>query len=289
LADLTSGDRIGVYEIRALIGRGGMGEVYRAHDPRLRRDVAIKILPPSFATDPDRLARFEREARALAALTHPNIAAIYGVEDSALILELVEGETLAEHLQRGPLAAREAAAIARQIAEALEAAHEAFIVHRDLKPANIKITPTGTVKILDFGIAKIAAAHDAETMAATEAGMVIGTAAYMSPEQARGQAVDKRSDVWSFGCVLYELLTGKPAFAKATPTDTLAAVLEHDPDWSAIPTRTPQSIVALLRRCLIKDARNRLRDIGEARIALANDREEPAPSAARRPFASLVA
>ena len=259
-----------------------MGEVYRAHDSRLRRDVAIKILPDAVRNDPDRLSRFEQEARALAALSHPNIAAIYGVEDRALVLELVEGETLDERLQRGPPTNDEAVSIARQIAEGLEAAHEAGIVHRDLKPANIKITQAGLVKLLDFGIAKVSATHADETRAATEAGMVIGTTAYMSPEQARGQPVDKRSDIWSYGCVLFELLTGKRAFAKPTSTDTLAAILEREPDWSALPSTTPSSVAGLLRRCLVKDARDRLRDIGEARIALTNARPGVLTPARRR-------
>ena len=220
--------------ISARIGEGGMGEVYRAHDTKLGRDVAIKILPPAFTADPDRLARFEREARLLASLNHPHIGAIYGVEESdgvpALVLELVEGDTLADKLARGEarvegLPVPEALAIARQIADALDAAHERGIVHRDLKPANIKITPAGTVKVLDFGLAKVsrrrwirprASRSPAMGVGDTRDGMILGTAAYMSPEQARGQAVDKRADIWAFGCVLYELLTGRPAFARAT-------------------------------------------------------------------------
>jgi dipeptidyl aminopeptidase/acylaminoacyl peptidase len=290
VSELPIGHRIGAYEVRSLLGRGGMGEVYRAHDSRLRRDVAIKILPPSFAADPERLARFEREARVLATLTHPNVAAIYGVEDNALVLELVEGETLAERLQRGVIPRNEIIAIARQIAEGLEAAHEAGIVHRDLKPANIKITDTGLVKLLDFGIAKVSVAHDDETRAATEDGRVIGTTAYMSPEQARGQQVDKRTDIWSYGCVLYEMLTRKHAFAKATPTDTLAAIIEHDPDWSAVPSSTPPAVTALLRRCLIKDTRERLRDIGEARIALKDGRaDDTVPVRRRTPIVAAIA
>jgi Tol biopolymer transport system component len=290
MSELPAGHRIGAYEVRSLLGRGGMGEVYRAHDSRLRRDVAIKILPPSFAADPDRLARFEREARALAALTHPNVAAIYGVESNALVLELVEGETLAERLERGAIPKTEVVAIARQIAEGLEAAHEAGIVHRDLKPANIKITPGGIVKLLDFGIARVAVADDDETRAATQDGIVIGTTAYMSPEQARGLSIDKRTDIWSYGCVLFELLAGRPAFAKATKTDTLAAILEHDPDWSLVPAHTPAAVVALLRRCLIKDTRERLRDIGEARIALKDGRADDAlPVRRRTPLVGAIA
>jgi serine/threonine protein kinase/Tol biopolymer transport system component len=292
------GQRIGGYEVVARLGAGGMGEVYRARDLRLGRDVAIKILPEVFNRDPERLARFEREARVLAALTHPNIGAIYGVEDPApgsgplttpaLLLELIEGDTLAERIarsgresgvggQRGlPIA--EALKVAAQIADALEAAHDKGIIHRDLKPANIKVTPTGVVKVLDFGLAKAALGDDAispdlshsPTMTGdgTRAGMILGTAAYMSPEQARGQIVDKRTDIWAFGCVLYEMLAGRAAFPGATVSDTIAAILEREPGWSALPSGTPESVRHLLRRCLEKDARQRLRDIGEARIEL---------------------
>ena len=271
------GRRLGVYEIQSLLGAGGMGEVYRARDTRLGREVAIKVLPAAVASDPERLERFEREARVLASLTHPHIAAIYGVEETmagapdpvrGLVLELVEGDTLAERVARGPLPVADAVAIARQIADALEAAHEQGIVHRDLKPANIKITPTGVVKVLDFGIAKVALRDDAETRVVTREGTVIGTTSYMSPEQTRGQSVDKRSDIWSFGCVLYEMLTGRPVFGRATPTDTLIAIVERDPDWTALPAETPAHVRRLLMRCLTKDPRERLRDIGDARIEL---------------------
>lgn len=291
MASSVIGRRLGVYEIKSLLGAGGMGEVYRARDTRLGRDVAIKLLPPDFSTDPDRLSRFEQEARVLGSLTHPHIAAIYGVEESApgpdssvrgLVLELVEGETLAERLTRGPIPPPQAAALARQIADALEAAHERGIVHRDLKPANIKITPTGVVKVLDFGIAKVAPGHDDETRVATREGAVIGTTAYMSPEQTRGEAVDKRSDIWSFGCVLYEMLTARPAFGRATPTDTLIAIVERDPDWTALPADTPAHVRQLLKRCLTKDPRERLRDIGDARIELSSVAAVPLATAGPR-------
>ena len=275
-----TGPRLGVYEILAPLGAGGMGEVYRARDTKLGRDVAIKILPTAFTTDSDRLARFEREARILAALNHPHIAAIYGVEDSegvkALVLELVEGETLAERLARvqtGGLPLAEAVAVARQIADALDAAHQKGIVHRDLKPANIKITPAGVVKVLDFGLAKLHAADGVDvshaptmTTGDTREGIIVGTAAYMSPEQARGQPVDQRTDVWAFGCVLYEMLTGRSAFGRATLTDTLAAVIEREPDWRVLPRTTPRALRASLERCLTKNAVARP---GEARVLAA--------------------
>ena len=275
--------RMGVYEIQAPIGAGGMGEVYRAHDTRLGREVAIKILPRAFVADPDRMARFEREARVLASLNHPNIATIHGVEENdgvkALVLEFVRGDTLAERIastRRGGLPIADTLTIARQIVEALDAAHEQGIVHRDLKPANIKITADGLVKVLDFGLAKlqpITVATDGSqaptmTMSATREGLIVGTAAYMSPEQARGQAVDRRTDIWAFGCVLYEMLTGCPAFARGTVTDTLAAVIEREPDWMALPQSTPAPIARLLRRCLKKDRKHRLRDVGDARIEI---------------------
>ena len=272
---LASGARLGSYQIVSLLGRGGMGEVYRARDTRLGRDVAIKVLPLAFATDPDRLARFEREAQLLAALNHPHIGAIYGVEDfpgaKALILELVEGPTLAE--KRG-LSLADAFAIARQIADALEAAHEKGIVHRDLKPANVKVRPDGTVKVLDFGLAKLQAAGPGETSAptmtseGTHVGIVLGTAAYMSPEQARGQMVDKRTDIWAFGCVLFEMLTGRSPFSRETYSDTIAALLEREPDWSALPAAVPVNIRRLLRRSLEKVPKHRLHDIADARIEL---------------------
>jgi serine/threonine-protein kinase len=277
-----TGRRISDYQILTPLGAGGMGEVYRARDTKLGREVAIKILPRAFTSDPDRLARFEREARVLAALNHPHIGAIYGVVESddiqALVLELVEGPTLADRLAKGPVTVAEAVGIARQIADALEAAHEKGIVHRDLKPANIKITPDGNVKVLDFGLAKAAAGDAASgadfsrsptvTVGGTREGAILGTAAYMSPEQSRGRPVDKRSDIWAFGCVLYELLTGRQAFAQETISDTIAAVLDREPDWTALPTSVPTSVSALLRRCLQKDSHRRLHDVADARIEL---------------------
>ena len=271
------GRRFGAYEVLALIGAGGMGEVYRARDANLGRDVAIKILPEIFSTDADRRARFEREARLLAALNHPHIAAIYGVEQidgaRALVLELVDGDTLAERLARSPLPVSEALRAARQIADALDEAHEKGIVHRDLKPANIKITPDGIVKVLDFGLAKAAGGDGSSpdrsqsptVSIGTRDGVILGTGAYMSPEQARGKAIDKRTDVWAFGCVLYEMLTGRAAFAGDTLSDTIAAILELEPDWSALPAATPAAVRRLISRCVEKDPKRRLRDIGDAR------------------------
>jgi hypothetical protein len=275
-APLT-GQHLGVYSITSLVGRGGMGEVYRARDTRLGRDVAIKVLPPALTTDPDRLARFEREARVLASLNHPHIGMLHGLEESgghrALILELVEGETLAERLARGRVPLKIALGWARQIADALDAAHEKGIVHRDLKPANIKITPQDVVKVLDFGLARTsaegAAAGEGPSPTITvETGLIIGTAAYMSPEQARGQPVDRRSDMWAFGCVLYELLTGKVAFEGATVPDILSAVLHQEPNWAALRADVPPAVTTLLRRCLEKDVRRRRRDIGDVRAEL---------------------
>jgi eukaryotic-like serine/threonine-protein kinase len=274
---------MGPYEIVAPLGAGGMGEVYRAFDTKLKREVAIKILPEAFAADPERMARFAREAQALASLNHPNIAAIYGVEDCALVMELVEGETLSAP------GSETALDYARQIADGLEAAHEKGVVHRDLKPANIKVTPEGRVKILDFGLAKLlgnepAAGDPASsptlTMRATMAGVILGTAAYMSPEQARGGTSDKRSDIWSFGVVLYEILAGKQCFGGETISDTLAAVLKTDPDWSALPPETPAAIRRLLRRCLERDRKRRLRDIGDARLEIEEALNAPAESKA---------
>ena len=278
---LAAGTRLGPYEILSPLGAGGMGEVYRARDGKLNRDVAIKVLPEAVAEDAERLARFQREAQVLAALNHPHIAAIYGLEKSgeveALVLELVEGETLAEKIARGPIPVDEALAIARQIADALEAAHEKGIVHRDLKPANVKVTPEGKVKVLDFGLAKALtgdpsspdATHSPTlTAAATQAGVVIGTAAYMSPEQARGKAVDKRADIWAFGAVLYEMLAGRKAFEGETVSDTLAAVLRADIDWAALPPQTPPSVRRVLRRCLDRDPKTRFRDVADARIEM---------------------
>jgi Tol biopolymer transport system component len=290
--EIPAGTRIGVYEITGFIDAGGMGEVYRAKDTRLKRDVALKILPESFATDPDRLARFQREAEVLASLNHPHIAAIYGIEESdsvrALVMELVEGEDLSQRIARGPISIDEALPIARQIAEALEAAHEQGIVHRDLKPANIKVRPDGTVKVLDFGLAKLTetgasgpSGGDATlspTMTSpamiTGVGVLLGTAAYMSPEQAKGKPADKRSDIWAFGCVLYEMLSDQRAFKGDDISDTLAAILRQDIDWTALPASTPASVRGLIARCLDRDVRRRLRDIGEARIVLS----DPAPA-----------
>ena len=252
---LGPGVRLGSYEIVALIGAGGMGEVYRAHDDRLNRDVAIKTLPAAFAVDPDRLMRFRREAQLLASLNHTNIAAIYGLEErdgvSALVLELVEGPTLADRIAGGPLPIDEALPIARQIADALETAHEQGIVHRDLKPANVKLRPDGTVKVLDFGLAKalqpiaavtsdMPAAPTITSPALTQLGVILGTAAYMSPEQAKGRPADKRSDVWAFGAVLYEMLSGQRAFKGEDISDVLAAVLRQDVDWAALPAALPR-------------------------------------------------
>jgi len=288
---LTPGSRIGPYTITGSLGAGGMGEVYRAHDARLGRDVALKILPDAWLGDPDRRARFEREARALAALNHPNIAAIYGVEDlstssgRALVLELVEGQTLADRLAAGAVPVPESLALAAQIADALDAAHERGIVHRDLKPANVKITPDGRAKVLDFGLAKSAGGDDSSidfthsptlTRGATEGGVLLGTAAYMSPEQARGKLVDKRTDVWAFGCVVYDMLTGQPAFGRPTLTDTLAAIVDREPDWTALPAATPPAVRRMLRRCLEKDVKRRLRDIGDA-LADLHDSTADAP------------
>ena len=275
------GRRIGVYLVQAVLGAGGMGEVYRARDTKLGRDVAIKVLPRIFTSDPERRTRFEREARMLASLNHPHIGAIYGFEDAdgicALVLELVEGQTLADRIAQGPVPQGEALQIARQIADALDSAHEKGIVHRDLKPANIKITPDGIVKVLDFGLAKAAVGDSAApdlsklptiTVGGTREGIILGTPAYMSPEQARGQPVDKRTDIWSFGCVLYEMLAGRTAFGRVTVTDTLAAILHQDPDWDALPPITPPSLQRLLRRSLAKDRKGRLRDIGDIRFAI---------------------
>jgi len=299
---LTLGRRVGPYEIVAPLGAGAMGEVYRAHDTTLNRDVALKVLPELFAVDADRLARFTREAQVLASLNHPNIAAIYGLEESngtqALVLELVDGPTLADRIARGPLALDEALTIARQIADALEAAHEKGIIHRDLKPANIKITGNGVVKVLDFGLAKVwdgASQPDlaaSPRLTATDIGeRILGTPAYMSPEQARGKPVDKRTDIWSFGCVLYEMLTGRQAFAGETISDTIAAILEREPEWTALPDTTPVTVRRLLQRCFEKDPRHRVRDIGDARIELDDARAGRAISApvARRAGRERVA
>jgi serine/threonine protein kinase len=278
---IAPGAHLSSYEILALIGAGGMGEVYQAHDTKLGRDVAIKVLPEAFAHDAERLARFQREAKMLASLNHPNIATIHGLEHSNsthfLIMELVSGETLAERIKReGPVPVEEVLRICAQIAEALEAAHDKAVIHRDLKPANVKVTTEGRVKVLDFGLAKAFAIEGEQdlsqaltlTTVGTEEGQILGTPAYMSPEQVRGKPVDKRTDIWAFGCVLYELLTGKAAFRRETLSDTIAAVLEREPAWEVLPAATPEKVHDLLHRCLEKDVIRRLRDIGEARIGL---------------------
>ena len=276
---LATGTILGPYESLSAIGAGGMGEVYEARDDKLGRNVAIKILPEAFAHDSDRLSRFQREARMLAALNHPNIAMIFGLEQSDdlhyLVMELVPGQTLAERLREGPLRIEETLQIGAQIAEALEAAHEKRVIHRDLKPANVKITPQGRVKVLDFGLAK-AFGSDVDdfqssptlTSMGTEDGRILGTPTYMSPEQARGKPVDKRTDIWAFGCLLYELLVGQRAFEGDTVSDTLARILEREPNWKALPPATPANVRDLLRRCLEKDVNRRLRDIGDGRIEL---------------------
>ena len=294
---LAPGTRIGPYEIVSIVGAGGMGEVYQARDTQLKRDVAIKVLPAALATDPDRLGRFQREAELLAAFNHPHIAHIYGVAEAdglrALVLELVEGDDLSRRIERGAISCDEAILIARQIAEALQAAHEQGIIHRDLKPTNIKVRPDGTVKVLDFGLAKaielVGSASDASQSSAvtspavTQAGVILGTAAYMAPEQARGRAVDKRADIWAFGCVLFEMLSGQRAFGGETVSDSLAGVLEREPDWSALPHETPAPIRTLLRRCLRKDPEKRLHDIADARIEIEEvDATQTSPAARER-------
>ena len=287
------GHALGPYVISAQIGEGGMGEVYRARDTKLGREVAIKVLPEAFAADANRVARFQREARTLATLDHPNIAIIHGLEQTgdvhALVMELVPGDDLSQRIRRGPIPIDEALPIAKQIAEALEAAHEQGIIHRDLKPANIKVRPDGTVKVLDFGLAKVmeplgppSDVSEPPTMgmpAMTQPGMILGTAAYMSPEQARGRAVDKRTDIWAFGCVMYEMLIGRAAFRGDTLSDTLAAVIEREPDWKALPESTPSSVRRLLRRCLEKDPKRRLPDIADARLEI--DEAQTTPNDAR--------
>ena len=305
---LSAGARLGPYEIQSPLGAGGMGEVYRARDTKLRRDVAIKILPEAFTADPDRIARFQREAELLAALNHPNVAAVYGIEEStpsgsghatfAIVLELVEGETLAERIARGPIELDETLSIARQIAGALEAAHDRGVVHRDLKPANIKITPDGIVKVLDFGLAKMAereasgvglSASPTFNVHATQAGVILGTAAYMSPEQARGKPVDRRADIWAFGCVLYEMLTGRKTFEGGdTVSDAVAAILKTEPDWKALPADTPPHIRRLVRLCLLKDPQKRLPHIGLARLEIDEGYiDEPAVAPSIVPKAAL--
>ena len=283
------GKTLSHYKVLEKIGQGGMGEVYRAEDTNLSREVAIKVLPEQFTQDPQRLARFEREAKLLASLNHPNIAAIHSFEHADevhfLVLELVEGETLAERVAKGPVPVEEALEVCRQIAEGVEAAHEKGVIHRDLKPANVKVTPEGKVKILDFGLAK---AFEAEppvtdisqsptlTEEMTRAGVILGTAAYMSPEQAKGKPVDKRADIFAFGAVLYELLTGKRAFGGETITETLASILKSEPDWEKLPENTPWNIRTLLRRCLHKETNRRLQHIWDVRIEIEEALTTPA-------------
>ena len=281
------GRQVGAHQIVSWLGAGGMGEVYRARDTKLNRDVALKVLPDAFAYDPERLARFQREARILASLNHPNIAQIYGLEESgdvrALVLELVDGPTLQDRIAQGPIPIEDALPIARQIAEALEAAHEQGIIHRDLKPANVKVKDDGTVKVLDFGLAKALgpelsdtdAANSPEmtmTAAATKMGVIMGTAAYMSPDQARGGVADRRADNWSFGVLLYEMLTGQQLFTGATVSDTLASVLKTEPNWNVLPADIPALLRRLLCRCLEKDRKRRLQHIGDARADIEDAR-----------------
>ena len=286
---LSPGTILGPYSVTAKIGEGGMGEVYRARDTKLDRDVALKVLPAAFTSDPDRLARFEREAKVLASLNHTNIGHIYGLEEAdgqkALVLELVEGPTLADRIAAGPIPVDEALPIAKQIAEALEVAHEAGVIHRDLKPANIKVREDGTVKVLDFGLAKAVLGESSGsdlsrsptvTIVGTATGVILGTATYMSPEQARGKPLDRRTDIWSFGCVLYETLTGQVAFRGDTLSDTVVQILDREPDWHALPSNTPPLIIRLLRRCLDKNPRDRLQHIGDARVELREALSTPA-------------
>jgi hypothetical protein len=281
---LSSGSKLAHYEIVEPIGKGGMGEVYRARDTKLGRDVAIKVLPDEFGQDEERLRRFQREAKVLASLNHPNIAAIYGLEEEDdthyLVLELVPGETLAERIARGPIPVEEALEIATKIADALEEAHERGIVHRDLKPANVKLTEGGKIKVLDFGLAKAFAEEGAEgdaatsmsptiTRDATRVGVILGTAAYMSPEQAKGKQIDRRADVWAFGAVLYEMLTGRRAFEGEDVSETLAYVLTKEPDWDALPADTPPALRRTLQLCLTKKPKGRIRDMADMQLALA--------------------
>jgi serine/threonine protein kinase len=291
------GARIGPYEVTSLLGEGGMGKVWRARHSTLKRDDALKVLPDDLASDADRLARFQREAQLLASLNHPNVAHVYGLEQAdgvqALVMELVDGATLADRLMHGPLSLDDALPIARQIADALDAAHDQGIVHRDLKPANIKVRPDSTVKVLDFGLAKLTAFDDVTGSAAgphphvshsptitspammTRVGVILGTAAYMSPEQARGRAVDKRADIWAFGCVLFEMISGRRAFDGDDVTETLAAVVKSEPPWATLPPATPPSVRRLLERCLRKDPARRLRDIADAKLDIDEAQSEP--------------
>ena len=282
------GKTLGNFECTSLLGKGGMGEVYKAQDQKLGRDVAIKVLPEEFAKDIDRVARFQREAKLLASLNHPNIAAIYGLEESDgthfLVLELIEGDTLADRLKKGAIPVEEALKLALQIAEALEAAHEKGVIHRDLKPANIKVTPDGKVKVLEFGLAK-AFAGDSEDMnlsnsptlsvAATQQGIILGTAAYMSPEQASGETTDKRADIWAFGVVLYEMLTGRSLFGGDNVSQTLARVLERQPDFKSLPPNLHPRIRLLLERCLEKTANDRYHDIADVRVDIKKVQADP--------------
>ena len=302
---LDIGTRVGSYEVLSVLGAGGMGEVYRARDTRLQRDVALKILPDVFANDPERLARFQREAQLLASLNHTTLAGIYGLEESgtakALILELVDGQTLAERIAMGPVPVAEALLIAKQIADALGSAHDAGIIHRDLKPANIKMRPDGAVKVLDFGLAK-AVAPDSSSIAVaglsqsptitnipgTMMGVILGTAAYMSPEQAKGRIVDKRADVWAFGCVLYEMLTGKRSFEGEDVSDTIAAILRAEPDWSALPDDLSPQLKKYLQRCLHRDLRQRVHDISDVRLAIEGAFDVAADRSSRRPSPNAV-
>jgi len=302
LVPLPPGNRLGAYELIEVIGAGGMGIVYRARDLKLQRDVALKVLPDAVALDPDRTARFRREAQVLASLNHPNIAAIHGFEDSgdvhALVLELVEGPTLADRIAQGPIPLDEALPIARQIADALEAAHEQGIIHRDLKPANIKLRPDGTVKVLDFGLAKAresvtAVPHDPRAASLSPTitspvimsgvGILLGTAAYMSPEQAKGRPADRRSDIWAFGCVFYEMLVGRRPFSGDDITETLAAVVKEEPEWNALPASLSPTLRAYLRRWLHKDPKGRVGDIRDVRLALAGAFDVPVPATATEP------
>jgi serine/threonine protein kinase len=298
------GQSLGHYRVTAALGAGGMGEVYRATDSRLSRDVAIKVLPQELTDDPERLSRFRREAQLLASLNHPNVGAIYGLEEAGgkpfLVLELVEGMTLAERIEQGPLPVAEALEIARQMAEGLGSAHDKGIVHRDLKPANVMLTPDGQAKVLDFGLARAMApdgpAGSAPSLShsptlalqGTAAGVILGTAAYMSPEQARGKAADKRADIWAFGVVVWEMLTGQRLFAGETVSDILAGVLRADLDWKALPAGTPPALERLLRRCLTRDPKARLHDIADARLEIA-DAQSARPEAAPAPAAAPAA
>src|SRR5579883_974191 len=286
------GECVGSYEFKSLVGAGGMGEVYRARDTKLKRDVAIKVLPPEFSSNPERVKRFQREAEILASLNHPNIAAIYDLQESngtrLLVLELVEGETLKERIDRGPIPVETALEITKQICAALESAHERGIIHRDLKPANVKLTPDGHVKVLDFGLAKAMESASSEPsqsnsptiMSGTLPGVILGTAPYMSPEQVKGGPTDRTADLWALGCVLYEMLTGYRAFEGETITETFAGILKEEPDWSGLPVTVPLNVVRILRRCLQKDRRSRIHDAADVRIQLEDCELQQVQSAA---------